>query len=425
MEPKSGTRDGLSVKQVPQVAAAPAFALDGLERGSARRRVVEKYRQRGAQAELTFLRRLLATSAAAVDHPSLLRAVIDETREATRSDVCSLYLWEPELAELVLTATNGLSKDGIGRARLRLGQGITGAVAEQGRPLSVPDVRLDPRFEWIQGLDQERFLSMLSVPVLVGDRLVGVLNVQTSEVRHHRPDEVELLMAIGGHVAGIIQKSALLEELRLLHRQRTELLTTLGHEIGSALTVARSHLRGVISRAGPELREPAILAAEELDVVQEHSRRALRALEMEAGESPLHLRVTDPVRVARQAARRLRAMAPGRVQTHWSASAALVRCDPEAIERALLNIADDALRSSPPDQPILLEVEVSAGRVGLAVHDRRDRAGASVRDGGAAGGQRLQMVRRIAEGHGGTLAVRPRAGGGTVVAIELAAEEVS
>jgi GAF domain-containing protein len=410
---------------MPQVAAAPAFAFDHLARASGRRRVVNNYRQRGAPAELTFLRRLLATSAAAVDHSSLLRAVIDETREATRSDVCSLYLWEPEPAELVLTATNGLSKDGIGKVRLRLGQGITGSVAEQGRPLSVPDVRLDPRFQWVPGLDQERFLSMLSVPVLVDDRLVGVLNVQTSEVRHHRPDEAELLMAIGGHVAGIIQKSALVEELQLLQRQRTELLNTLGHDIGSALTIARSHLRGVISKAGPELREPAMLAAEELDVVHEHSRRALRALQMEAAESPLHLRMTDPVRVVRKAARRLRAIAPGRVQTHWPASAALVRCDPEAVERALLKIADDALRSSPAEQPILLGVEVSAGRVALEVRDRRAGASASVERGEAAGGPELELVRRVAEGHGGTLAVRPRAGGGTVVAIELTAEELS
>lgn len=394
------------------------------------------YRQRGAAAELTFLRRLLATSAAVDDHESLLRAVIDETREATRSDVCSFYLWEPEPAELVLTATNGLSRDGIGKVRLRLGQGVTGAVAEQGRPLSVPDVRLEPRFEWVQGLDQERFLSMLSVPVLVGDRLVGVLNVQTSEVRKHRPQEVALLMAIGGHVAGIIQKSALVDELRLLQRQRTELLMTLGHDIGSALTTAHSHLGTVNPRAGRELRESALLATEELERAQEHSRRALRALQPDAVQSPPHLRVTDPVRIVRQAARRLRATAPGRVQTRWPAATALVRCDPEAVEAALIDIAVNALASSPPDQPVLLGVEVSAGRVSLEVRDRAPgtprQSRAEVRPPLEVPGKRQpgtgparHLVGRMANGHGGTLAIRPRAGGGSVVAIELAAVTVS
>jgi K+-sensing histidine kinase KdpD len=391
------------------------------------------YRQRGAAAELTFLRRLLATSAAVDDHESLLRAVIDETREATRSDVCSFYLWEPEPAELVLTATNGLSRDGIGKVRLGLGQGVTGAVAERGRPLSVPDVRLEPRFEWVQGLDQERFLSMLSVPVLVGDRLVGVLNVQTSEVRKHRSQEVALLMAIAGHVAGIIQKSALIDELRLLQRRRTELLMTLGHDIRSALTIVRSHLGTVNARAGPELRESALLATEELERAQEHSRRALQT---DTVQSPPRLRVTDPVRIVRQAARRLRATAPGRVQTQWPAATALVRCDPEAVEAALIDIAGNALASSPPDQPVLLGIEVSAGRVSLEV---RDRAPGTPRQGRAEVRPPLEVseewqpgtgparhpVRRMANGHGGTLAIRPRAGGGTVVAIELVAETVS
>jgi signal transduction histidine kinase len=385
-------------------------------------------------AELTFLRRLLASSAIADDHQSLLRAVIDETREATRSDVCSLYLWDPDSAELVLTATNGLSKDGIGRARLELGQGVTGTVAERREPLSVPDVRLEPRFEWIQGLDQERFLSMLSVPVVVADRLVGVLNVQTAEVRRHGRGEIELLMAIGGHVAGIIQKSALLEELRLLQRQRTELLMTLAHDIGTPLTIARSYLSGVISRVGPELREPTLLAAEELDRVQEHSRRALRALQLES-DTPLHLRMTDPVRIVRQVARRLRAVAPGRIQTHWPTSAALVRCDREAVEDALLNIADNALKYSAPDQPIVLGVDVSTGRVALEVHDRGpgepDQGWSALREpfrrgaGGKPGsGLGLHLVQRIAEGHGGRLVIRPRQGGGTVVAIHLPAEPV-
>ena len=59
--------------------------------------------------ELEFLKRLLASTASAVDHDALLRAVIDETRAATGSQVCSLYLWRESTSELVLTATNGLS----------------------------------------------------------------------------------------------------------------------------------------------------------------------------------------------------------------------------------------------------------------------------------------------------------------------------
>src|SRR3982075_2964860 len=182
------------------------------------------------QVELAFLRRLLASSAAARDHQEVLTAVIDQTWEATGSDVCSLYLWDTEASQLVLTATNGLTQEGVGRVRLRLGEGVTGLVAAQRRPLSVPDVRLEPRFQWIPGIDEQRFLSMLSVPVVAGDRLVGVLNVQSEEARPHGPDEIDLLLAIGGHVAGIVERSALLDEISLLHQHRTALLVMRAHD---------------------------------------------------------------------------------------------------------------------------------------------------------------------------------------------------
>lgn len=386
-----------------------------------------------ARAELVFLRRLLATSAEIGDHQSLLRAVIDETREATNSDVCSLYLWDADAAELVLTATNGLARDGIGRVRLALGQGITGVVAEQRHPLSVPDVRLEPRFHWVPGLDQERFRSMLSVPVLAADRLVGVLNIQTTEVRRHGDEERELLVAIGGHVAGIIERSALVDELRLLHQQRTELLMMLAHDIGTPLSIARSYLSGILSRAATDLRDPILQASEELDRVEARCRRALRALQLNSAASPLHLRLADPSRLLREVARRLRAIAPGRVRTRWSPGVALVRCDPEAVQDALLNVADNALKYSPTNRPILLELRVSVATVALVVHDRgpgEPTAGwASLqqpfRRGDAAGpgtGLGLHLVRRVVESHGGSLILRRRPGGGSSVAIELPAE---
>ena len=66
----------------------------------------------------------------------------------------------------------------VGKVTMRVGAGITGWVAENRRALVVPDTREEPRFHWVPGLDQERFVSMLSVPVLAGRQLVGVINVQ-------------------------------------------------------------------------------------------------------------------------------------------------------------------------------------------------------------------------------------------------------
>jgi signal transduction histidine kinase len=387
------------------------------------------------QVELAFLRRLLASSAAARDHQEVLRAVIDQTWEATGSDVCSLYLWDSEASQLVLTATNGLTQEGVGRVRLRLGEGVTGLVAAQRRPLSVPDVRLEPRFQWIPGIDQHRFLSMLSVPVVAGDRLVGVLNVQREEARPHGPDEVDLLMAIGGHVAGIVERSALLDEVRLLHQHRTELLVMLAHDIGTPLSFLRSHLNEIASRAGPELRRSTMAAAEELDRVDAQCDRMLRALMLGSAELPVRPRSVDPAQLLRQVGRRLRAVAGGRVHTHAPRTVARVNCDPEAVQEALLNLADNALKYSPPGERINLELRVLINRIALEVHDYGPGEPAEGWPGldqpfkpGATGmpgsGLGLQVVRRIAERHGGSLVIRPGRHGGSVFGIELPTEVI-
>lgn len=163
----------------------------------------------GGSAELDFLRRLLAGTSGTADHQALLREVIDKTREATGTQVCSLYLWQEKSRRLVLTATNGLATEGIGIVSMRLGKGVTGWVADHRRALAVPDTREEPRFHWIPGLDQERFVSMLSVPVLAGRDLVGVINVQTEQPHDFGAEEISLLEAIAGYVAGIVERSSM------------------------------------------------------------------------------------------------------------------------------------------------------------------------------------------------------------------------
>src|SRR5579862_2836506 len=155
--------------------------------------------------ELSFLEHIVRLSSSTLDHDAMLRTIIDETVEATGAEVCSLYLWDSAEKALILTATNGLSTAGVGRVRLGLGEGVTGWVAAERLPLVVPDVRQEPRFEWVPGLDQERFVSMLSLPIMSRDRVVGVMNLQTVEEHAFTQDEVDFAASIAAQLAGIVE----------------------------------------------------------------------------------------------------------------------------------------------------------------------------------------------------------------------------
>ena len=159
--------------------------------------------------ELSFLHEITRLASSTRDWDEMLRIVIDRTTDAMRTDVASLYLLEKREGLLRLVATNGLNRRGIGRATLRVGEGITGWVANAHVPLAVRDARVDPRWKRVPSVDVDRFTSMLSVPLVVRDDTVGVMNVQTVEPRDFTKEEVDLLQTIANTVAGIIEKARL------------------------------------------------------------------------------------------------------------------------------------------------------------------------------------------------------------------------
>ncbi len=198
--------------------------------------------------ELLFLQRLSTRAATTAEPDALLELVIREATEAMGTDVCSLYLFDTDRRVLVLTATNGLNAGSVGRARLGLGEGVTGWVAEHRQPLVVPRVAAEPRFRWIPGVDDPRFTSMLSVPILAGPRMIGVLNVQTVPTRAFVEADVDFLAAIAGGVAGIIERSEL---QRRLESQLGEIRSSQEiHERFTALALAGAGLDAILEAIG-------------------------------------------------------------------------------------------------------------------------------------------------------------------------------
>lgn len=220
--------------------------------------------------ELSFLQEVAQLAASARDWDEMLRIIIDRTTDAMRVEVSSLYLLERRDGVLRLIATNGLNRRYIGKATLRVGEGITGWVANARVPLAAPDVRADPRFKWIRGVDEERFTSMLSVPLLIRDEIVGVMNVQSVVERAWDREEIEYLQTIANQVAGIIEKGRLqreaerkLREVSALFEVSNVLTSTLDLDEVLSLIVDRlvrvypGSAGAIFLRDGDELRERA------------------------------------------------------------------------------------------------------------------------------------------------------------------------
>ena len=214
-----------------------------------------------AARELNFLVRLAQAAASTQRPDELLELIIRETTSAIGTDVCSLYLVSAGGEDLLLTATNGLNENMVGKVKMRVGEGITGWVADSRRAAIVPDVSREPHWKWVPGLDEDRFHSMASVPIESGPRLVGVLNVQSTERREFTAADVDFLRAIAAQVAGILERSELqrrtevqLGEIRLSHdtHERFTKLSLDGAGIPSILEVIGSLAGGRAALYSPD-----------------------------------------------------------------------------------------------------------------------------------------------------------------------------
>jgi two-component system sensor histidine kinase KdpD len=214
--------------------------------------------------ELAFLHEIASLATQARDWDELMRSIVDGTTAAMGVEVCSFYLADHERSRLTLAATNGLDRAQVGKVSLEWGQGITGRVAATRQPIAVPDVTKDPRFAWVRGFDIEALAGMLSVPLEWHDQVVGVLNVQTREVRDFARDEIEFLRTIAALLAGIVEKGRLtaevearLVQLTALDAARAELLSVVTHELRTPLSVVRVYVDLLADAAsGPAAGDP-------------------------------------------------------------------------------------------------------------------------------------------------------------------------
>jgi len=132
---------------------------------------------------------------------------------ATRfsTDVCSIYLLEPDRSNLVLAASVGLHPKCIGTLRMPLHEGLTGLVAEIVQPVAVSEASSHPRFKFFKESGESEYHSFLGVPLVDRGILQGVLIIQTKDVREFRPDEVQMLQGAGSEIAPVVCEARTLD----------------------------------------------------------------------------------------------------------------------------------------------------------------------------------------------------------------------
>lgn len=166
-----------------------------------------------SNSQIALLHRISNIVSSELSLDEMLGEIIGLTVQVTACDACLVYLIEHETNEMVLRASQVPHQVDLGNIRLRMGEGITGWVAEHRSIVALAqNAASDTRFKHFQALIEDTYEALLSVPLVSGGDLIGVVNVHHRQLHPHTADEIALLTFVGEQMGGAIAKSLLSEQ---------------------------------------------------------------------------------------------------------------------------------------------------------------------------------------------------------------------
>lgn len=165
-----------------------------------------------------LLKRLRELMAEPLEPQERLDRIVRQIANNMVAEVCSVYVLRSD-GVLELYATEGLNKDAVHLAQLKMGQGLVGTIAASAQSLNLSDAQAHPAFRYLPETGEEIYHSFLGVPILRAGRSLGVLVVQNKAQRNYREDELEALETTAMVIAEMIATG----ELKKITRPGLEL----------------------------------------------------------------------------------------------------------------------------------------------------------------------------------------------------------
>jgi signal transduction histidine kinase len=385
----------------------------------------------------------------------VLEIIVRRVVSTLRAQQASVMIYDPETQELVTRAAYGLEAELSKGARERVGQGIAGQVASrrEGRLLGAkpPDAETGRHYK-----PGREITSALSLPLAIGDRVVGVLNVN----RINHPDafsarHLEVLQLFGDHIAAVIERAQVVEILGVrarqleqdneklvdLNRMKDVFLSTASHELKTPLSSVIAYAELLDDNEGKLSREQS---REFVGRLRGEAMRLLGLIEdildlsrLESGKMVLKTRAVTLEEVARGAVETSRMMAKRygvTLESEMDATQPPQLLDEVKIRQVVVNLLVNAIKFSPSGGTVVLRTREDGKFVRLEVSD----TGPGVppekathifelfgqgtdEDHGVRGGLGigLHLVKRLTELHGGNVGLISRPGQGSTFWVRL------
>jgi signal transduction histidine kinase/putative methionine-R-sulfoxide reductase with GAF domain len=287
--------------------------------GSVRRRALIKEEKNLKSKEINALLEISKAIASGLYLEDILRLIVTVTANLMDSKICSLWILDEKDKKLKLKATQSISEEYLKERNLAMGEGVVGHVALRNQPMAILNVLKDPLYKEKDLAKKEGLVSMLSVPMCIKDRVIGVINCYTSYPHSFSKSEEEMLTTVANQAAICIENSGLMgtldidEILRLVlegltknigfDRARLYLVNEKRNvlECKMAVGIDEERIKGITLRLDPEDSVVARSIFEKQPFVIPDARKDPRVNQMIKEKFNLHSLVVIPLLVKEKA----------------------------------------------------------------------------------------------------------------------------
>lgn len=203
----------------------------------------------------------------------MLGEIVGLAARITSCDACLVYLVDGETDEFVLRASLVPHVKDVGHLRVKMGEGVTGWVAEHQSPVALSTkAASDSRFKMFPALVEDTYEAFLSVPVVTAGKAIGIINVHHRDKHAHSAEEISTIQFIGEQMGTAIGKSLLEEDNARLTEEAAEVKRQL-------------ETRKVVERAKGILQRRQTITEEEAYLRMRNESRRLRKPMKELAEA--------------------------------------------------------------------------------------------------------------------------------------------
>jgi len=149
----------------------------------------------------------------------ILKLIVTLTANVIKAKVCNVWLIEEKKQEFNIKATQSMHQEYLNKRTIKLNEGIVGLVAREKKPKIIFDVLKEEQYKEKKLARKEGLVSMASIPMMVKDKVIGVLNVYTNKPYEFTKAEISLLSTIANQAAVAIEKTELIVRTKIIQEE--------------------------------------------------------------------------------------------------------------------------------------------------------------------------------------------------------------